>query len=267
MLTMSSGWDGTAEAYDASFARLCFGTVDALIQALGPALAGERLLDVGSGPGAVAAAAEDAGFAVTGVDADDSMIKLARRKHPDIAFVQGALPQLPFSSGVFDAVGANFVVNHCADPRAALRELRRVTRLGGRVALTIWLGLVSPLNQLWNDVMADASVRPPPGKTLPPEKDFERTGSGLAGVVTGSGLQDVVVREVQWLFCISPNDLWRAVAGGIATIGQTYRAQDKITQLKMHDAYTRLTCERYPDGELRLHSTALAANAVRGTAD
>lgn len=263
VLRMPSSWDGTAEAYDASFGRLCAGTIGLVVAALGPASTEGRLLDVGSGPGALAAAARRAGFAAIGVDADESMVRLARRQHSDITFVRGALPNLPFRQAAFDAVAANFVVNHTPDPRASLRELSRVSRPGGRLAVTIWTGVVSPMNQLWHDVMSEASVQPPPSKTLPSGKDFERTADGLAQIVTAAGLDDVTVREVHWLFCISSADLWQAVVGGIATIGQTYRAQDRVAQRKMRDAYSHLVYERYPDGDLQLPSTALMAVARR----
>ena len=55
-----------------------------------------------------------------------------------IRWVRGALPRLGLRSGAFDAVVANFVVNSVADPRAAARELARVVRPGGVVALTTW---------------------------------------------------------------------------------------------------------------------------------
>lgn len=144
---MSSSWAGTAEAYEASFARLCAGTVGSVVRSLGPARSERSVLDVGCGPGTVAAAVRQAGFAAVGLDADESMLRLGGRRHSGLALVQGALPNLPFARGSFDAVTANFVVNHTPDPRASIRELRRVARPGGRVALTIWTGVVSPMNR------------------------------------------------------------------------------------------------------------------------
>jgi SAM-dependent methyltransferase len=263
---MSSGWAGTAEAYDASFAALCAGTVEDLLMSLGPLGAGRSMLDVGCGPGTVTLAAQHAGFAAVGVDAEDSMLRLAHRKGPGIALVRGALPNLPFAEAAFDVVAANFVVSHTADPRASLREMRRVTRAGGRVAVTVWTGVVGPMNQLWNDVMAAASVAPPTTRTLPPNRDFERTPEGLAGIVSEAGLDDVVVREVKWLFGIPADNLWRAVEGGIARIGQTYQAQRPLVQNRMRAAYVQLTQGRYPGGALRFPSSALLASAARTAA-
>ena len=200
---MSSSWAGTAEAYDASFARLCAGTVPDVVASLGPARPGQSLLDVGCGPGSVLGAARRAGFASVGVDADDSMLDLARRNYPDIDVVRGALPNLPFTEAQFDAVAANFVVNHTPDPRASVRELRRVARPGGRIAVTVWPGGVNLMNQLLHDVLVAASVEPPPVRTLPTDKDFDRTAAGLAGIIGEAGLPDVAVREVDWLFRIA----------------------------------------------------------------
>lgn len=122
--------------------------------ALGPAGTGRSMLDVGCGPGTVAVAARRAGFSAVGLDADPSMLDLAHRKNSATTLVCGALPDLPFADGQVDAVAANFVVNHTPEPRASVRELARVTRPGGRLALTIWTAVVGPMNQLWYDVMA-----------------------------------------------------------------------------------------------------------------
>jgi SAM-dependent methyltransferase len=174
------------------------------------------------------------------------------------------LPHLPFPQGQFDAVAANFVVNHTPDPRVSVRELARVTRPGGQVALTVWTATPGPLNQLWNDVLAAASVERPPAKTLPPDKDFDRTVAGLTALLAEAGLTDVAVLELNWLFCIEAADLWRAVVGGIATIGQTYRAQPPEVQDRLQEAYLQLTTERFPSKELRLPSSALLASATGG---
>ena len=112
-------------------------------------------------------------------------------------------------------------------------------------------------------MLAAASVDPPPARTLPPQLDFDRTPTGLAGLLAGTGLADVVVRPVDWLFRIGAEDLWRAVVGGVATIGQTYRSQAPAGRERMRAAYLRLTAERHSSGELRFPSCALLAGANR----
>ncbi|MFD0571197.1 class I SAM-dependent methyltransferase [Kitasatospora gansuensis] len=131
------GADGVPAAYRRGFAGLCAGAVPALLDrvAAGPGL---RLLDVGTGTGTVAAVALARGAAVTAVDAEPQMVKSASERLPEVPVSHALLPELPFADGEFDAVAANFVVNHVADPVAALAELRRVVRPGGRGAVTLW---------------------------------------------------------------------------------------------------------------------------------
>ncbi|MFT4165901.1 MAG: class I SAM-dependent methyltransferase, partial [Microlunatus sp.] len=155
---MPGSWENSADAYAQSFARLCAGTVEEILVRLGSGERDRLLLDVGTGPGTVAAAARTHGYTAIGMDRDASMITLAGRRHPEIAYAQAALPGLPCRDRVFDAVTANFVINHTPDPRRAARELFRVIRSGGCLVATTWPSQIMPLNQFWNEVMQRAEV-------------------------------------------------------------------------------------------------------------
>lgn len=252
---MVNEWAGTATAYAASFERLCAGTIGAMLEAVGAPRG--RLLDVGCGTGPLAAAAADAGWRVDAVDAESSMLELARSRHPRLSFTSGALPRLPFADGAFDAVTANFVVNHVADPRAAVRELSRLAAAGAPVAVAVWPDGASPLNALWQAVSEEAEAVPPPGRRLPPELDFARTPEGLAGLLVDGGLAGSRVRELEWTFEIEPEPLWASVEAGIAGIGRTFRAQDAATRARMHAAYRSRAEPMLDGGVLRLRSCAL----------
>lgn len=259
---MAGGWEGSATAYERSFAPLCAGTVPAIIDCLGPGR-GRLLLDIGTGPGTVAAAARLNGDRVIGMDSDSSMTALAARRHPDVPFARGALPRLPCVDEAFDAVTANFVVNHTPDPRAAVNELARVTRRGGVLVATIWTSQVVPLNQLWNEVMQAAEVVPPAGTRLAAHLDFERTTSGFAGIIADAGFGAVNCRETRWIFTPSPDDLWAAVEAGIAVIGQTYMSLGSAGRRRMRTAYDQVTRARSAGDGVSLPSVALVASARR----
>jgi SAM-dependent methyltransferase len=97
--------------------------------------AGGRYLEVGTGTGddALALAARF-GAGVVGVDASATMIEEAKRRGLTEAHVADA-HALPFADESFDGAWADRTFQHLADPEAALRELVRVTNVGGRIAL------------------------------------------------------------------------------------------------------------------------------------
>jgi SAM-dependent methyltransferase len=258
-------WASTGDAYATSFAALCAGAVDAVLDEAGERTAGRRLLDVGTGPGTVAAAAHARGWTVAGVDAEESMIATARRLNPGIPFRIGTLPGLDEPDDSADAVTANFVLNHVPDARAAVAGLAQVATLGGVVVVTIWHGTTSPLRPLWDRVLDAAGLDRPAGNRLPAEPDFERDTTGVAGVLADGGLDDVRARLVSWDFAFAPEQLWSGVEGGVATMGGIHRAQDVATRARMREAYLRITAEITDpvDGLVHVpHSAVLASGMV-----
>lgn len=106
--------------------------------------AGERVLDVGAGTGSsTAGLAADAGYAV-GVDMSLGMLAVGRQARPELPLLAGDALALPFTDAAFDAVTISFALRNVADPVAALRELRRVTRPGGRLVVCEFSHPTSP---------------------------------------------------------------------------------------------------------------------------
>jgi ubiquinone/menaquinone biosynthesis C-methylase UbiE len=99
--------------------------------------AGVRLLDVGCGPGTITAdfARRLGAGAVLGIDASADVIAEAQRDHPDVSFATGDVYHLDVPEASFDVVHAHQLLQHLADPTAALKEMRRVVRPGGIVAV------------------------------------------------------------------------------------------------------------------------------------
>jgi SAM-dependent methyltransferase len=97
-----------------------------------------QFLDAGCGSGGASLLAAAAGSEVTGLDASQALLAIARQRLPQSQFVHGDLEELPFPAGYFDAALAANSVIFAEDIRQAMRELRRVVRVGGRVAITSW---------------------------------------------------------------------------------------------------------------------------------
>jgi demethylmenaquinone methyltransferase/2-methoxy-6-polyprenyl-1,4-benzoquinol methylase len=127
---------------------------------------GDRVLDGACGTGDLALADLAAGAArVTGLDFSAQMLARAQRKSADVEWVQGDLLALPFADATFDAATVGFGVRNVADLPLALRELRRVLRPGGRLAIleiTQPRGLLRVFFGIWFD-----RIVPLLGKVLP----------------------------------------------------------------------------------------------------
>jgi demethylmenaquinone methyltransferase/2-methoxy-6-polyprenyl-1,4-benzoquinol methylase len=126
---------------------------------------GDRVLDACCGTGDLALAAARAGGRVTGVDFSEPMLERARRKAPELDWVQGDLLALPFEDGSFDAATVGFGVRNVEDIPAALRELRRVLCRGGRLGvleITRPRGFLRHFYGIWFD-----RVVPLLGRVLP----------------------------------------------------------------------------------------------------
>ncbi len=98
---------------------------------------GERVLDLGCGEGAFAAAAHEAGCQAVGVDVAREALRRATAAHPGPEYrLWPPLASLPAGDGEFDVAWAGEVVEHVVDPFAVLEEVRRALRPGGRLLLT-----------------------------------------------------------------------------------------------------------------------------------
>jgi SAM-dependent methyltransferase len=107
------------------------------LRALLPPLAGRRVLDAGCGGGRTSAWLVEQGAEVVGVDVSEELLRLARERLPSATFVRGDLAEpLPFEDGSFDVAVASLVMHYLRDWAPTLRELRRVLRPGGVVALS-----------------------------------------------------------------------------------------------------------------------------------
>jgi SAM-dependent methyltransferase len=129
-------YDEIAEWYDAEFATSALGdsarTIAARLLGDGPG----KLLDVGCGGGAHAAAFAERGWSVTGVDVSPVQLELARRR--GVEAVEADAADLPFEDESFDAAVSLFTHTDVDDFPAVVRETARVVRRGGRF---VYLGV------------------------------------------------------------------------------------------------------------------------------
>lgn len=141
-----------ADAYDRFMGRYSTLLAPQMADLAGIA-AGQRALDVGSGPGALTRElVRRLGAAnVAAVDPSAPFIAALRERLPGIDARVASAESLPFVDRTFDAAVAQLVVHFMTDPVAGLREMARVTRHGGIVAACVWdhAGARGPLVHFW----------------------------------------------------------------------------------------------------------------------
>jgi SAM-dependent methyltransferase len=138
---------------------------EAIVRGLAP-LADRSLLDVGCGTGLLLRLAASAGARVSGLDATEPLLAVARYRVPHADLRVGDAEEVPYDDGTFDVVTAVNSVQYAARPQAAVREMARVARRGGRVAIGVW---GDPARCDTESVFAAirAVAPPPPGTPAP----------------------------------------------------------------------------------------------------
>ena len=131
-------FDGVAERYDRTNTVLSFGQDRAWRRATRAASSlqpGERCLDLAAGTGVSTEELARSGAYVVGVDLSLGMLAVGRRARPAVPLLAGDALALPFADATFDAVTISFGLRNVVDTAAALREMARVTRPGGRLVV------------------------------------------------------------------------------------------------------------------------------------
>ncbi|MCS0498225.1 class I SAM-dependent methyltransferase [Protaetiibacter mangrovi] len=214
-------FDVAGEAYDLFMGRYSIPLAQLLIAEVGIA-PGDRVLDVGCGPGSMTSLLVEILGAerVAAVDPSPPFVEAVRRRLPGVATHLAGAELMPFPDTGFDAAIANLVVPFMADPDAGLREMRRVVRDGGVVAATAWdhMGAGAPLAPFWSAVIA-----------VEPDALDESTQAGagegdLETVLSTAGLREVrglsfTVRVTHPTF----EDWWEPYTLGVGPAGDYLR--------------------------------------------
>nr|WP_273544405.1 demethylmenaquinone methyltransferase [Arthrobacter jiangjiafuii] len=130
-----------------------------VVDAVG-AVPGQRVLDLAAGTGTSSEPYADAGINVVACDFSLGMLKVGKRRRPDIDFVAGDATNLPFEDNSFDASTISFGLRNVNEPKKALSEMLRVTKPGGRLVIAEFS---SPTVPVWRTMYTEYLMR-----ALPP---------------------------------------------------------------------------------------------------
>jgi SAM-dependent methyltransferase len=181
-------FDVAADAYDRFMGRYSRHLSPQLADLAG-VRSGQRVIDVGCGPGALTRELVDrlGAGAVAAADPSEPFVAATRARFPGVDVRRAPAEELPFPNDAFDAALAQLVVHFMTDPVAGLAEMARVTRRDGVVAACVWDhgGGQGPLSTFWRAA-----------REIEPNVDDESERAGvreghLAELFTSAGLRDV----------------------------------------------------------------------------
>jgi ubiquinone/menaquinone biosynthesis C-methylase UbiE len=152
--------------------------------------AGQEVLDVGCGPGALTGELVKrlGPSAVSAVDPSEPFVAASRERYPGVDVRRAAAEELPFADEAFDVTLAQLVVHFMADPVRGLGEMGRVTRQDGVVAACVWdhAGGQGPLNVFWEAA-----------RSLDPDVDDESWRAGTREGHLAQLFQEAGLRQVE----------------------------------------------------------------------
>ena len=208
-------FDGVAARYDRTNSVLSFAQDRGWRRATRLALdlrPGELVLDLGAGTGVSTQELARSGAFSVGADLSLGMLHVGKATRPEVPLLAADALALPFADGAFDAVTISFALRNVVDVAAALRELARVTRPGGRLVVcefshptnaafrTAYLSyLMRSLPAVARAVASDPDAYVYLAESIRAWPDQRE----LAGRITGAGWQRVA---------------WRNLTGGIVAL-------------------------------------------------
>ncbi len=251
------------------------GDFDKIAQAYAPGAAefiarlelkpGTRVLDVACGSGNLSFPAARAGCIVTGVDIATNLIETARARAQaeglEITFDEGDAEALPYADASFDVVVTMFGAMFAPRPELVAAELKRVCRVGGRIAMANWTpgGFIGQMFKI-----AASHVPPPPNMPSPvrwgdEETVRERLRDGIADL-------RLTRRVMPFNFAISPPEVVEFYRAWYGPTQRAFAALDDNGQAALRRDLERLWAEhnRATDGSTRVEAEYLEVVAVRG---
>lgn len=252
-----------AEVYDEFFLPALFCEWPAHLASAAALRPGLSVLDVACGTGVLAidaARVVSPGGSVVGVDLNPGMLAVARRKSADVEWREAPAEALPFETATFDAVVSQFGLMFFQDQERALREMWRVIRPGGRLAVAVWdslentpgySGVTSLLSRLFGDPIADL-LRAPYSLG-----DTEAFGA----LFSASGVQGATVARV-------PGEAhFPSIRSWMHTDIRGWTLSDKIDDAQFEELVAEAEKELQgflaPDGSVRFDHPALIASAQK----
>jgi ubiquinone/menaquinone biosynthesis C-methylase UbiE len=234
---------------------------------------GQTVLDIagGSGEPSLTIAEKVApGGAVTCTDAVAEMVDAARdeasrRGLTNVQFRQCVADSLPFPDNIFDATVSRLGIMFFPDPPAALREMLRVTKPGGRIAVAVWhKSEVNPFCYLVTNVMAKHVTSPAADPDAPNAFRFAETGK-LAKLMTEAGAIDVEETVVSFNLeaPLSARQFWIMRSRTSDTLREKLAKLSTDEQKQIGEEVEQAVAEFFPHDEMKFPTQMILVTGTK----
>jgi SAM-dependent methyltransferase len=219
--------------------------------------AGQKVLDVGAGTGALSAELLRRGAEVAAADPSPPFVAALERRFPGADMRAATAESLPWPDESFDAVVAQLVLTFMNDAPAGITEMRRVARPGGVVAACMWdrqgMDMLAAVHRTQVALAATGTTE---ARTL------YRSRDEVEGLFTGAGFSDVQTEllEVEREYAAF-DELWDTIADGAGPAGAWVKTLDDRQRTDAREEMRRQVGE--PAGAFTLHGRAWATRATR----
>jgi SAM-dependent methyltransferase len=216
--------------------------------------AGQRVLDVGAGTGALTSELVRRGADASAADPSPSFVAALRERLPEIGVHEAPAEELPWPDEVFDAALAQLVLTFMRDARAGLAEMKRVVREGGVVAACMWdregMEMLAAINRTQRTL--------DPSRATPEQLTNYRTREEIEGLF-GDGVE-MELLEVEAGYT-GFAELWESVLDSAGPTGVWAASLDDAERERAREELHRQVGE--PGGAFRLAGRAWAARVER----
>ncbi len=216
--------------------------------------AGQRVLDVGAGTGALTSELVRRGAEASAADPSPPFVAALRERLPGIVVHEAPAEELPWPDESFDASLAQLVLTFMRDTPAGIAEMQRVVRPGGVVAVCMWdregMEMLAAINRTQRAL--------DPSRPTPEQLTNYRTREEIEGLF-GDGVE-IDLLEVEAGYS-GFGELWDALANGAGPAGVWVAALDDEQRERAREELRRQVGE--PDGAFSLVGRAWAARATR----
>ncbi|GAA3681139.1 class I SAM-dependent methyltransferase [Nocardioides ginsengisoli] len=215
------------------------------------------VVDVGCGPGMLTSelVRRRGASRVAAIDPVETFVAATAAANPGADVRAGSAESLPFADAAFGAALSQLVVNFMSDPLAGIREMRRVTRPGGRVSACVWDhgGGRGPLSPVWTAAAAVDAAASGEGSLV------GANAGDLVDLLESAGLRQVTETELTvHIPFASFDDWWEPYTLGVGPVGVYVAGLDDAVRERL----VGVLHADLGDGPFTIHGTAWTATGV-----